>query len=93
MSGDFRTVRLAATESELFRVVRDRAGAVSCANRPGTGDRHRHYFAAERWRLGMSHWRKRNPPASRFNAVLAGWSIAFFVVFGTLLALSLHGRV
>jgi hypothetical protein len=41
----------------------------------------------------MSHWRKRNPPASRFNALLAGWSIAFFVVFGALVALSLHGHV
>jgi hypothetical protein len=41
----------------------------------------------------MSHWRKRNPPAARFNAFLAGWSIVFSVVFKVLVALSLHGRV
>jgi hypothetical protein len=42
---------------------------------------------------GMSHWRKRNPPASQFNASLAGWSIAFSVFIGALVVLSLHGHV
>jgi hypothetical protein len=42
---------------------------------------------------GMSHWRKRNPPASQFNASMARWSIAFSIVFGTLVALSLRGHV
>jgi hypothetical protein len=40
----------------------------------------------------MSHWRKRNPPASQFNASLAGWSIAFSVFIGALVVLSLHGH-
>jgi hypothetical protein len=41
----------------------------------------------------MAHWRKRNPPASRFNAYLAGWAFTLSVVLGTLVVLSLHGRV
>jgi hypothetical protein len=41
----------------------------------------------------MAHWRKRNPPAARFNAYFAGWACAFSVLLGTLLVLSLHGRV
>jgi hypothetical protein len=41
----------------------------------------------------MSHWRKRNPTAGHFNTSLVRWSIGFSVVFGTLIALSLHGRV
>jgi hypothetical protein len=40
----------------------------------------------------MSHWRKRNPPASTFNAYLARWAVAFSVLFGTLMLLSLHGH-
>jgi len=40
----------------------------------------------------MSHWRKRNPPASQFNPLLAGWSIAFSFLIGALLVLSLHGH-
>jgi hypothetical protein len=40
----------------------------------------------------MAHWRKRNPPASRFNAYLAGWAFAVSVMLGTLLLLSLHGH-
>jgi len=40
----------------------------------------------------MAHWRKRNPPASQFNAYLAGWGLAFSILFGTLLVLSMHGR-
>jgi hypothetical protein len=38
----------------------------------------------------MSHWRKRNPPASQFNAHLSGWAIAFTALVGTLILLSLH---
>jgi hypothetical protein len=41
----------------------------------------------------MSHWRKRNPPARRFNAYLTGAVFAFSIVIGTLLILSLHGHV
>jgi hypothetical protein len=41
----------------------------------------------------MSHWRKRNPAASQFNAYVAGWTFAFSVILGTLMLLSLHGRV
>jgi hypothetical protein len=41
----------------------------------------------------MSHWRKRNPTAVQFNTSLARWFIRFFVVFGALFALSLHGHV
>jgi hypothetical protein len=41
----------------------------------------------------MSHWRKRNPPARQFNALLGGWSIAFLSFFMTLVALSLRGHV
>jgi hypothetical protein len=40
----------------------------------------------------MSHWRKCNPPASRFNATLARWSIVFCAMFGALIVLSLHGH-
>jgi hypothetical protein len=38
----------------------------------------------------MSHGRKRNPPASRFNAYVSGWAIAFTALLAVLLALSLH---
>jgi hypothetical protein len=41
----------------------------------------------------MSHWRKRNPPASQFNAYLKGWAVAFSVLLGTMLLLSRHGHV
>jgi hypothetical protein len=41
----------------------------------------------------MSHWRKHKPTASRFNALLVGWSIILSVMFGALVAFSLHGRV
>jgi len=41
----------------------------------------------------MAYWRKPNPPASKFNAYLAGWTVAFSVIFVTLMLLSLHGRV
>lgn len=41
----------------------------------------------------MAHWRKPNPPASRFNAQLARWVFVFSVVLGTLALLSLHGHV
>jgi hypothetical protein len=41
----------------------------------------------------MAHCQKRNPPASRFNAYLKGWALAFSVLFGTIFALALHGRV
>jgi hypothetical protein len=41
----------------------------------------------------MAHWRKRNPPASRFNAYFAGWAFAVSIMLGTLVLLSLHGRV
>jgi hypothetical protein len=41
----------------------------------------------------MSHWRKRNPSGRQFNSALVGWSIGLTVVFGTLVALSLHGHV
>jgi hypothetical protein len=41
----------------------------------------------------MSHWRKRNPTAAQFNTSLMRWSVGFFIVFGTLVALSLHGHV
>jgi hypothetical protein len=41
----------------------------------------------------MSHWRKRNPPASHFNAALARWSFVFSVIIGALVVLSLHGHV
>jgi hypothetical protein len=41
----------------------------------------------------MAHWRKRNPTASQFNAYLAGWTVAFSVIFGTLILLSFHGHV
>jgi hypothetical protein len=40
----------------------------------------------------MSHGRKPNPTASQFNAYLSGWTIAFSVLFGTLMLLSLHGH-
>jgi hypothetical protein len=40
----------------------------------------------------MPHWRKRNPPASRFNAYLVGWGFAFSIVLATLVILSLHGH-
>jgi len=40
----------------------------------------------------MAHWRKRNPPASRFNAYLARWGFVFSVLLGTLLVLSIHGH-
>jgi hypothetical protein len=38
----------------------------------------------------MAHWRKRNPPASQFNAYLAGWTVALTVVLCTMLLLSRH---
>jgi len=41
----------------------------------------------------MAHRRKRNPPASRFNAYLAGWGFALSVALGTLVVLALYGRV
>jgi hypothetical protein len=41
----------------------------------------------------MAHWRKRNPPASRFNAHLIRWAFAFSIVLGTLALLSLRGHV
>jgi len=41
----------------------------------------------------MAHWRKPNPPASRFNAHLARWAFAFSVLLGTLALLSLRGHV
>ena len=28
----------------------------------------------------MAHWRKRNAPARRFSAYLAGWALAFSVI-------------
>jgi hypothetical protein len=44
----------------------------------------------------MAHWRKRNPPAYRFNAYLKGWALAFSASFGraraTLACLVLSGR-
>ena len=43
--------------------------------------------------FGMSHWRKRNPTAVQFNSSLVRWSMGAFVVFGTLVALSLRGHV
>jgi hypothetical protein len=36
---------------------------------------------------------KRNPPAARFNAALARWSVVFSVIFAALVVLSLHGHV
>jgi hypothetical protein len=41
----------------------------------------------------MSHWRKRNPPAYQFNNYLAGWTVAFTVIFATLMLLSFRGHV
>ena len=41
----------------------------------------------------MAHWRKPNPPASRFNAHLARWAFAFSVLLGTLSLLSLRWHV
>jgi hypothetical protein len=41
----------------------------------------------------MTPWRKRNPPASQFNAYVIGWVLAVSVILGTLVMLSLHGRV
>jgi hypothetical protein len=38
----------------------------------------------------MAHWRKRNPPAARFNAYLTGWALAFSVLLVTMLLLSRH---
>jgi hypothetical protein len=40
----------------------------------------------------MSHWRKRNPSAGPFSALLARLSIALIAIFGVLLMLSLHGH-
>jgi hypothetical protein len=61
--------------------------------RLGTASRRSAYFAIARRRLGMAHWRKRNPPASRFKRHLAGWAFAISVVIGTLVLLSLRGHV
>jgi hypothetical protein len=41
----------------------------------------------------MSHRRKRNPPASLFNAYLVGWGFAFSIVLGTLVILSCMAHV
>jgi hypothetical protein len=41
----------------------------------------------------MAHWRKRNPPASLFNAYLASCAFALSVVLGALWLLSLRGHV
>jgi hypothetical protein len=38
----------------------------------------------------MSHWRKRNPPATRFNAYLSGWAIGVTALLGALILLSLY---
>ena len=40
----------------------------------------------------MSHWRKRNPTASRFKTYLFSLTIAIAALFGTLIFLSLHQR-
>jgi hypothetical protein len=40
----------------------------------------------------MAHWPKRNPPAVRFNAYLAGWGFALLFMAGALVFLSLHGH-
>jgi hypothetical protein len=66
--------------------------AVLCALRVGTASNRLDYFAAGQ-EAEMAHWRKRNPTASQFNAYLAGWTVAFSVIFVTLILLSLHGRV
>ena len=52
--------------------------------------------ALYRWNYGdrpMAHWRKRNPPASQFNAYLAGLGFAFSIVLGTLMFLTLRGHI
>ena len=41
----------------------------------------------------MSHWRKRNPPASQFNASLMRWSISFSIVLGALVAFAPRARL
>jgi hypothetical protein len=38
----------------------------------------------------MSHWRKRNPPATRFNAYLSRWAIGVAALLGALILLSLY---
>jgi hypothetical protein len=40
----------------------------------------------------MSHWRKRNPPATRFNGYIYRSAIAFSALAGMLLLLSIHGN-
>jgi hypothetical protein len=64
-------------------------GPFLCADCSGTGEPSRYCFVTIT-EAGMSHWRKRNPPAARFNAYLSGWAIAFTALLGTLLMLSLH---
>jgi hypothetical protein len=69
-----------------------RWGRFFVQRRIGTANRPSAYFAIGQRRLGVAHWRKRNPPASRFNRYLAGWAFTVSVVLGTLVILSWHGR-
>ena len=38
----------------------------------------------------MAHWRKQNPPASRFNAFLARGALLLTAVIGTLVIVAGH---
>jgi hypothetical protein len=51
---------------------------------------HRLTYLLQARRPEMAHWRKRNPPASRFNAYLTGWAVAISVLLGAMLLLSRH---
>jgi hypothetical protein len=64
-------------------------GPFLCAMQFGTVSHAPHYLQEQG--DSMPHWRKRNPPASRFNAYLAGWAIA--VALGTLVVLSIRRHV
>jgi hypothetical protein len=70
-SGADLLVLRVATPDDTFqrrsRLLHTGAVPFSCAEFAGTGKEARHCFVTIT-EAGMSHWRKRNPPAARFNA-------------------------
>src|SRR5580698_5037318 len=70
------------------------AGAASlCITQRNQKTTPRLFYHKQMTEVGMSHWRKRNPPAHEFNARLSRWALALTALVGILVALSLHQHV
>ena len=66
-----------------------RVGALLCAGRLGTESVGLRFITE----ADMTYWRKRNPPATRFNAYLIGGALLLAAMVGMLVVLSIHGHV